>query len=143
MYSMQSSFKRVNDIDAETLANALGGRRAGAGWVARCPSHHDQNPSLSIGEGADGRVLIHCHAGCEQDKVIAALRARGLWGRGDDKRVSSARPRVISNTDAFRTAGSLTFWQSGVAGSGTHVETILGLAGYIVRYRRRSASMLA
>ncbi|HEV3330548.1 MAG TPA: hypothetical protein VG096_06185 [Bryobacteraceae bacterium] len=27
----------------------------------------------------DGMVLVHCHAGCSQADVIAALRARGLW----------------------------------------------------------------
>lgn len=43
------------------------------GWVARCPAHDDKNPSLSIGEGGDGRVLVRCHAGCTPEKVCAAL----------------------------------------------------------------------
>jgi hypothetical protein len=28
---------------------------------------------LSVREGDDGRVLIHCHAGCPVDEVVAAL----------------------------------------------------------------------
>ena len=27
-------------------------------WVARCPAHEDKTPSLSVGEGADGRALV-------------------------------------------------------------------------------------
>jgi putative DNA primase/helicase len=46
--------------------------------VARCPSHRDRIPSLSV-KHAGGKVLVHCHAGCSQQKLIAALRERGLW----------------------------------------------------------------
>ena len=36
---------------------------SGGEWSARCPAHRDRVNSLSISEGADGRVLLHCHAG--------------------------------------------------------------------------------
>jgi hypothetical protein len=39
---------------------------------AQCPAHDDRNPSLSIMD-AGGRVLIHCHAGCGPDNILAAL----------------------------------------------------------------------
>ncbi|MCC7409044.1 MAG: DUF3987 domain-containing protein, partial [Phycisphaeraceae bacterium] len=42
-------------------------------WMARCPAHEDRKPSLSIGEGDDGRALLHCHAGCEAGQVVAAI----------------------------------------------------------------------
>jgi hypothetical protein len=42
-------------------------------WIARCPAHEDRSPSLSIGIGRDGRVLIHCHAGCEPLDILAAV----------------------------------------------------------------------
>lgn len=54
------------------LVDAAGARRSGSGWMAVCPAHEDQNPSLSISE-ADGRALVHCHAGCETGEVLAAL----------------------------------------------------------------------
>lgn len=41
-------------------------------WLARCPAHPDQSPSLSIAE-RDGRVLVHCFAGCAVDDVLAAV----------------------------------------------------------------------
>lgn len=54
-------------------------RRAGDGrWNARCPAHDDKDPSLSIAEQADGRVLIRCHAGCGALEILTSV---GLnWG---------------------------------------------------------------
>jgi len=40
---------------------------------ARCPAHDDRVASLSMAEGDDGRVLVHCHAGCETDEIVVAL----------------------------------------------------------------------
>jgi CHC2 zinc finger len=65
-------------MTAAYVAKALNGRRSGAGWMARCPAHRDRSPSLSIRE-SDGRLLIHCFAGCTQEDVIVALGGRGLW----------------------------------------------------------------
>jgi len=49
-------------------------RQTGKGkWIARCPSHMDKSPSLSITEKDDGRVLIHCHAGCGAAEVLDAV----------------------------------------------------------------------
>ncbi len=62
----------------EAIVHALKARRCGKGFMARCPTHDDRSPSLSIRE-SEGRVLIHCHAGCSQQKVIGALQAHGLW----------------------------------------------------------------
>jgi len=47
--------------------------------MARCPVHEDRSPSLSISTGKDGKVLVRCHAGCDQRDLIAALLQRGLW----------------------------------------------------------------
>jgi 5S rRNA maturation endonuclease (ribonuclease M5) len=40
---------------------------------ARCPAHDDKSPSLSLSEGGEGKVVVHCHAGCATDAVLAAL----------------------------------------------------------------------
>ena len=47
--------------------------RSGAGWKCPCPAHDDQHPSLSICLGDDGRILVHCHAGCQTESVMAAI----------------------------------------------------------------------
>jgi len=59
-------------VTAAEVADRLGARRAGSGWLARCPAHPDRTPSLSIAEGAGGRVLLHCLAGCATAHVLAA-----------------------------------------------------------------------
>ncbi len=48
--------------------------RAGTGWLARCPAHEDGSPSLSIGTGRDGRVLLKCHAGCSLEAIAHAAQ---------------------------------------------------------------------
>lgn len=69
---------RVEDTPSlpqvEVLLGRLEGvRRAGAGsWMARCPAHPDRNPSLSIAL-RDGRVLLHCFAGCPPEAVLGAV----------------------------------------------------------------------
>ncbi|MBW1924211.1 MAG: toprim domain-containing protein [Deltaproteobacteria bacterium] len=57
----------------EFLARLDGVRRSGTGWVARCPAHDDHNASLSIGTGADGRILLNCFAGCTPWEVTKAM----------------------------------------------------------------------
>lgn len=42
-------------------------------YAARCPAHADRSPSLAIRLLADGRVLLHCFAGCETEAVLTAL----------------------------------------------------------------------
>lgn len=49
-------------------------KAAGAGkWKACCPAHPDKNPSLGIKEADDGKVLLHCWAGCSADDITAAI----------------------------------------------------------------------
>ena len=42
------------------------------GWTARCPAHHDKDPSLSIARG-DRWWLLHCHAGCATRVICVAV----------------------------------------------------------------------
>lgn len=63
---------------AQDFAQKLEARRSGEGWIAKCPAHDDRKASLSISEGKDGRVLIHCHAGCALDEILSAA---GLTNR--------------------------------------------------------------
>ena len=58
------------------LSLLQGVTRNGDGWTAKCPAHDDGTASLSITEGADGRTLLHCHAGCTPEAVCAALKIR-------------------------------------------------------------------
>jgi len=81
---------------AEIAGGLPGMRRNGRGWLAYCPVHeadgkrHD--PSFGIVE-RDGRPLVHCYAGCSQERVIAALKDRGLW-EADGERKPSFEERI-------------------------------------------------
>lgn len=62
-------------MSGEALLSRLDGVKAtGPGrWIARCASHEDRSPSLSIRELDDGKILLHCFAGCSVEDVLAAL----------------------------------------------------------------------
>jgi putative DNA primase/helicase len=44
-----------------------------ASFSARCPAHDDRQPSLSVAEGGDGRVIVYCHAGCELESICHSV----------------------------------------------------------------------
>jgi putative DNA primase/helicase len=119
----------------ETIARALGGHRAGATWMARCPVHEDRSPSLSISAGKDGKVLVRCHAGCEQRDLIAALQERGLWQTTGRVLGIARNPRrqLAEEPDADalkRSAAALAIWQASRAVEGTPVATYLRSRGF-------------
>jgi hypothetical protein len=41
--------------------------------TAGCPAHEDEKPSLSIGIGREGRILLKCFAGCDVKEIVKAL----------------------------------------------------------------------
>ncbi len=43
------------------------------GYSACCPAHDDQKPSLSLSEGQDGKILLHCFAGCTTEAICTSL----------------------------------------------------------------------
>ena len=48
-------------------------KRSGNGYTARCPAHDDKTASLSLTAAEDGRVLVHCFAGCPVHDVVGAI----------------------------------------------------------------------
>lgn len=120
-------------MKAETIAKALGGRKVGQGWTARCPAHDDRDPSLSIRD-AGGKVLVRCHAGCDQRDVIDALRARGLWeGKGHVRRRRHGRmvckPEHPDPRSIERGAFALSIWEAAKPAVASPVETYLASRG--------------
>jgi len=58
----------------QLLSSLLKVRKVGIGrWIACCPAHNDSKPSLAIRETDDGRVLLHCFAGCSANEIVSAL----------------------------------------------------------------------
>lgn len=65
-------------MSVDSLLSMLDGvKRTGQGkWLAKCPSHEDRTASLSIRELDDGRVLVHCFAGCDVHEVVGSVGLR-------------------------------------------------------------------
>lgn len=103
-------------------------RQTSAGqWMARCPAHDDRRPSLSVRELPDGKLLLHCWAGCGTADVLEAvgLALVDLYPAplpiGDDRRPQRHRsprwpaPDVLRclASDASRLAIMAHDWASG------------------------------
>lgn len=71
-------------------------KKCGSGYEARCPAHPNDDRSLTIGEGDDGRVLVKCHVGCPADAICDALNisTRDLF---PDKPDTSPQPVAVYN----------------------------------------------
>ena len=55
----------------DNLENVTG---SGKQYSAKCPAHDDRKNSLSVTEGRDGKILLHCHAGCRMEDILSAMR---------------------------------------------------------------------
>ncbi len=62
-------------MSVDTLLDRLDKvKQSGPGrWMARCPAHDDNGPSLAIRETEDGTVLVKCFAGCGAADVVASV----------------------------------------------------------------------
>lgn len=87
------------------LAQLAGVKRTGEGFVARCPSHEDHRQSLSVSEGRDGRILLHCHAGCETEAVCGALGITPADLFADEPRSNGGGRKVVATYDYVDEAG--------------------------------------
>jgi hypothetical protein len=87
-------------LTATEIADLLKGRKCSSGWIARCPAHEDKQASLSIGQGHDGCVLVHCHAGCTPEQIVSkvSLTMADLFPKGAKVGVTSVRHAQHCNT---------------------------------------------
>jgi putative DNA primase/helicase len=121
-------------MTAELVARALGGRRVGVAWMARCPAHDDRKPSLSIRDSDDGKVLVRCHAGCDQAQVIEELRLRGLWYGNilpTHSPIKSCSAPSAESESAFKRRRAQALWQESIAIVGTLAEKYLAKRGVL------------
>ncbi len=114
-------------MNAQDLTKALGGRWHGSYGSAKCPGHDDHDPSLSVSEGQDGKILVKCHANCDQSAVWSALQDRGLVERGDHRparRHRRPRPRPAPEPSPNRDH-ALEIWRAAQPATGTPAEDYL------------------
>lgn len=111
---------------ARTITASLGGRWHGSYGMVRCPAHDDRTPSLSIRDGEAGRLLVHCHAGCEGAAVLRLLRDRGLLADDDRSRHPVPTPIVTAaEEEAERTAAAEAIWKAAGPIEGTPAAAYL------------------
>jgi len=112
-----------------TIAQALRLRRSGSVQVGACPACG--YPGAFTMQDRDGRALVHCHAGCDQADVLAALRKAGLWGPEAFRREWPGAARSAPAGEGLRgqapadASSILSLWQRCRDARGTVVETYL------------------
>lgn len=111
------------------------GKKCAGGYIACCPAHDDNTPSLSIKAGADGTVLVHCFAGCTQEAVIAALKDLALWPEREQAHHNNDR-RIIATYDYTDVDGNLFYQVLRTPGKDFPQRYPDGNGGWIWRKRR-------
>jgi len=80
-------------------------------WTAKCPHsgghrNGDKNPSLSAGEGIDGKALLNCATGCTLDQILGALALDALDLFPDKAEAQPAR-RIVARYPYYDADGEL------------------------------------
>jgi hypothetical protein len=91
-------------------------RKDGSGWSARCPCRDDdQNPSLHVGQGRDGRALLTCHrgGGCNLDEICTAinLTPKDLFPPSQEPRKKKGL-ELVEEYPYCDTDGQILFWKA-------------------------------
>ena len=90
-------------------------------WLSCCPSHEDKSPSLTIKELPDGRVLIHCFAGCSPIEILNAVGLtmaelfpegssgdyRPLYMARQDKKGNDHHRAILTIASSMRSRGEM------------------------------------
>ena len=128
------------------LSACQGVTRGSSGWTALCPAHEDSSPSLSISEADDGKVLIHCLAGCAVKGVVAGLglEMRDLFptnGKGGPSRAGGGQELTVAELAADKNLPEEFLRSVGVAQEGPAVRVFYFLAdgSLAPRHRIRTA----
>jgi len=66
-------------------------------WIARCPSHADKTPSMSIKLADDGRVLFHDFGGCSVFDICGSIgiEVKELFPPSHDHSWRSEEKRLV------------------------------------------------
>ena len=75
----------------EQIAARLHGKKTPNGWECKCPAHDDQDASLSISEGSNGKTILKCFAGCSFDQIAQAAEIKKSEFFGDDAKPHRSR----------------------------------------------------
>src|SRR5436190_19279787 len=122
-------------MNVAEIVQRVNARRNGEGWQAKCPGHDDHTPSLSIKEGADGRILLHCLAGSSIDSILLpiGLTPRDLFQFPAESSLNGVRRETPNANGAQAPTPHIApfDWDTRVtAFTQKHVEKLSELRGY-------------
>ncbi|WP_340107796.1 toprim domain-containing protein [Pikeienuella sp. HZG-20] len=120
--------------EAQRITGALKGKWYGRYGVACCPAHGDRNPSLTLADGLNGRLLAHCKAGCTFTSILDALRSLGvIEGAGKppkaDPREMAAQEEQQRREAEKRERQAVACWNEAMPIRGTIAEIYLRQRG--------------
>lgn len=120
-------------------------RETSTGWSACCPAHKDRDPSLSISTGADGRVLVNCHAGCTPKAIVEAvgLTEAELFEQADEdqqRQRPKKPPKAASSYATADEAQRAYEWQLGTPNTAYDYFVDHELVGRVLRWDRPDGS---
>jgi Protein of unknown function (DUF3631) len=97
-------------VTLDDFLHSLDGvRRVGNRGTAKCPAHDDGTASLSVSEGADGRILVKCHAGCSAESIVTACGLTLADLMTDPTEKKKRRRRIARTYDYRAVDGTLLF----------------------------------
>lgn len=93
--------------NSEILQKVLDALRAVKGpsstgeYTAHCPAHEDKRSSLCISQASDGKILLHCQAGCKTPDVVnaAGLKMRDLFPKENKSQNTTNQQNGTNNTE--------------------------------------------
>ncbi|MBR0880984.1 toprim domain-containing protein [Bradyrhizobium liaoningense] len=142
-------------MSADVIGQALNGRRNGGGWLVRCPCPNhgkgrgDRNPSLSVADGDDERLLLRCFAGCDFLEILDELKRKGLVD--SEPRISGhfvRKPDVVEKKQE-PDPEALRLWKNSIPASDTIASEYLERRGIVgpppasLRYLPDAGAMVA
>lgn len=120
----------MRPVNARSIVATLHGKWSSNHGMCRCPAHADSTPSLSVTGTPDGRVLLHCFAGCAGGDVIATLRGMGLWpDRGPTRAPLRLTPERPDEAELRRQRRARALWDAARPIAGTMGEVYLRARG--------------
>lgn len=95
---------RMEQPDVHTVLSSLEKvkQTAPGEWLACCPAHEDNNPSLSV-KVSGSKILLNCFAGCEYRDIAQAIEGRGV-------KVSAREERIDPPLEHFDLGPYKTYW---------------------------------
>jgi putative DNA primase/helicase len=114
--------------DLPFLARQLGLKRSGTGYRGPCPVHGGTKSPFALTNGAGGKLLVHCHAGCDPADILGALRRKQILPQESAARPPLKTPQPPRDWSPQAQA----LWDRGLGVAGTPVERYLAARGCAV-----------